>query len=176
MKRQIKYLIIGFTSNVLIFAIGWWQNRLIEMIIILVSFFYFRSKWDKQYHSYHCFWVSLIVFYLIGRLSYNIGLSILIETITAYLITLISYHVKDYFDNKKELKKLNTKPKIKITRGMNKDLLYKMCADNYLNEEETKLMIYYYCDKMKLDAISIKLNYSEITIKRKKSELLKRLD
>ena len=36
----------------------------------------------------------------------------------------------------------------------------KICEENNLNELETMILIYYYCDRLSLTAISYKINYS----------------
>ena len=81
--------------------------------------------------------------------------------IFTYIINVVSFYVRDYLDLKDKFKA----KKVEITKGMNKDKLLEICEQNDLNELETNILTYFYCDRMSLTAISYKVNYILIIIK-----------
>ena len=58
---------------------------------------------------------------------------------------------------------------------MNRDVLLNICKENKLNEMETQILVYYYCDKISLTAISYKVNYSYDYVAELKSKIIKKI-
>lgn len=78
------------------------------MIIIIPCFFYFRSKFEKQFHAsdgWRCTLYTIIIFTIVSIISPNISISIILIVILTYFINLTSYYVRDYLDIKYPKKK-----------------------------------------------------------------------
>lgn len=149
-------------------ALGWYFNHLIEIIIIIPLFFWFRSKYTKTFHAntmWLCTAYTLTMFTIIVLLAQPITLSIFFTIILCYITTETLYYIKDYLD-------LLKVKKFQIYRGMPKDILENKCKMYNLTDVETKIMIHFYCDKLKLFQIANILNYSEIRVSQIKKVIL----
>ena len=148
--------------------LGWYFNHLIEIIITIPLFFYFRSKYTKTFHAntiWHCTAFTLIMFLIISLLSQPIAISICLTIILSFVNTEVLHHIKIYLDFLKV-------KKFQMYRGMPKDILRDKCEIFKLDEIETNVLIYFYCDKLKLWEIANILNYSEIRISQIKKDAL----
>ena len=157
-----------------IFLFAWFNNCILEMCIIIPCFFYFRKKFEKQYHArttWLCTFYTLIVFYIVSNISPNLAISVILIIFFTYTINDISFYVRDYLDLRDRFRA----KKIEITKGMNKDKLLEICKDNDFNELQTQILIYYYCDRYSLTAISYKVNYSYDYVAELKSKLIKKV-
>ena len=179
MKLKTKLLLKGLLHALLqftaIFTFAWFYNCILEMLIIYICFFLFRTKFEKQYHApttWLCTIYTFIVFFLVSNITPKIHFSIILIVLFTYCINQISFYVRDYLDLKDRFKAT----KIKITKGMNKDALIKICNEHNLNELQTNILIYYYCDRLSLTAISYKVNYSYDYVASLKSQIIKKLN
>ena len=159
-KVKIFYSVIGILELLLIFAIAWLFDRFIEMLIIVPLFFIFRSKYEKQFHAetlLQCATLSVIVIGLITALVPSKNISILVSVFVPYLITLLSYYVKDYIDKEKLLsKKLES-------------MTFEEMKERFTNYTEYDLKaVYEYINRgNKLaDNIAMKYNYSTRQLQR----------
>ena len=113
MKYQIKlkikflaYYLLGIATMIVIALIAYLNNRLVETSITMVLFFVFKGLFDKQYHCKSllmCSLVSVIVFTFVSLLELKLSISILSSVIITFMINLISYYVRDYFDNRDKM-------------------------------------------------------------------------
>ena len=108
-KIFLKALFHSILQFSLIFAFAWFYGHFFEMIIIYCCFFFFRTKFDKQYHAtriWLCTLYTIVIFYVISIIAPSKGISIILIILFTFLINTISYYVRDYLDirNKKKLK------------------------------------------------------------------------
>ena len=92
-------------------------------------------------------------------------------TYFTYFINLMSFHIREYLDLRDRFRA----KKIEITKGMNKDKLLEICEWNNLNELETKILTYFYCDRLSLTAISYKVDYSYDYVAELKGKIIKKI-
>ena len=113
----------------LVFFFGWFHNRLLEIFIITGCFFYFRSKFEKQFHAsttWKCTIYTITIFYIISLISPQLSISILLIVLFCYLINLTSYYVRDYLDIKHPKKK---------KRNTNRQEIINILGETNLNED-----------------------------------------
>lgn len=173
-KMICKGLFHSLLQFLLIFSFAWYNSCLFEMAIIYICFFYFRTRFEKQFHAsttWLCTLYTIIIFYIVSNISPNKSISILLIISFTYFINLMSFYVRDYLDLRDRFKA----KKITITRGMNKDKLLEICAFNNLNELETKILTYFYCDRLSLTAISYKVDYSYDYVAELKGKIIKKI-
>lgn len=117
-KLRLKffmYHLLGIVTLFTILIISWLSDRLFEMIVVVLGFYLFRSLFGKQYHSkslLNCSFVSIVVFTIISNIVMEFSVSILCSIVLSFLVTYISYLVRDYIDDKiliKELRKTDSK-------------------------------------------------------------------
>lgn len=176
LKRKIflKGMFHTFLQLSFVMLFGFFNKCLLEMAIIYVCFFIFRSKFEKQYHArttWLCTLYTIIIFYLVSNISPNKSLSIVLIVLFTYLINDISFYVRDYLDLKDRFKSSQKD----IKKGIDKYELLKICQDNNLTKLETDILIYYYCDRLSLTAISYKVNYSYDYVAELKSKIIKKI-
>ena len=108
--RKLKYFIhslIQFGSAILL---GWYFDRLINILITIPLFFIFRRKYDKTYHARcvnECTIQTLFMLFIMCQLNVSISLSILLTILITYVDTEILYHLQDYIDLKEIVRKIN---------------------------------------------------------------------
>ena len=107
-KVKLFYSVVGIVEILAILFVGWINNRLLEVCIIVTLFFIFRSMYEKQWHAetlLKCATYSVIVFFFISIAVPSKNISIMISVLVPFLMTFISYHVTNYFDTLQKLKK-----------------------------------------------------------------------
>ena len=107
-KIKILYDILGIIEIALIYLIAWFNSRLLEVSIIIPLFFIYRSKYEKQWHAetlFKCACYSVVLFFFITLFIPSKNISIFCSVFMPYIITKISYYVKDYNDKNKLLTK-----------------------------------------------------------------------
>ena len=123
-RRRIKrYLgwLLGIITLATALFFAYYKDRLIETSISIILFYVFRRLFEKQWHAsstYMCFFVTSIVLIIIVNAELKLSTSIFFSVIITFVLTIISYYVKDYYDNKiklKYIKKMNTKAIANLT-------------------------------------------------------------
>ena len=108
--KFISYSLLGIFTLALILGIAYLNNRFIETSITAMTFFIFRKLFEKQYHSKSlllCSAISIIVFTIVSLIELPLNISILFSIVIAFIITTISYFVKDYLDSLEKLKQVS---------------------------------------------------------------------
>ena len=178
MKLRNKLILKGLFHSLLqliaILSFAMFNECILEMLIIYICFFIFRSTFEKQYHApttWLCTLYTFIVFFIVSLITPDIKVSIILIICFTYFINKMSFYVRDYLDLKDKFKA----SKVKITKEMDKNKLLEICKLNNLTELETSILVYFYCDRLSLTIISYKLNYSYDYIATLKSKIMKKL-
>lgn len=144
---------------------------ILELIIIVVSFFIFRKIFGKCYHAnsvIKCTTLSALVFVIATRLSLPLWMStlcnVLIGCLVAYTMYVMYYFVK-----------FTTMTGITIHKGMCLEDLNSLCDLYNVNEIDKTILVEYYVNRKRLDTIAYKLNYSIEAVKKRKANILKKL-
>lgn len=178
MKLRNRLILKGLFHSLLqmlaIFTFAWFNECIIEMAIIYICFFIFRQTFEKQFHAsttWLCTLYTFIVFYIVSLIAPDIKVSVILIICFTYFINKMSFYVRDYLD----LRDKYETSKLKISKGMEKEKLLLICQLNNLTDLETKILVYYYCDRLSLTIISHKLNYSYDYIASLKSKIIRKL-
>lgn len=167
-KLFLKGLFHSVLQFVMIFLFAIFHNCIFEMLIVYVCFFYFRTRFTKQFHaltSWGCTLITIVVYYLVSLWIPNKSYSLILIILFTYSINYISYAYRDYLDFIKI-------KKFKIYKGMNKATLINKCIIYELTDLETQVLTMYYCDRLKRWQIGNVLNYSEDNISKIKEKAL----
>lgn len=167
----IIYLLLAtayeLINILIILFVAFLNHSVIECLFILSSFLITKSVFGKPFHfdsAIKCFVVSNISYYILNRITFSVGISIIIPvSLGVGLSYIMSLFVK---------KKVETK----IYRGMNREALEEICKEHNLDDFETNLLIDYYCHKMSLVKLAIKNNYSKDSIWKKKRSILMKVN
>lgn len=174
LKINAKCIINTLIQIICIFTFAWFNDCIFEMSIIYVCFFVFRRNFEKQFHAkttWLCTLYTIIVFYIVSLITPSKSISILLIIGFTYFINKISFYVRDYLDLKDKFKA----SKIEITKGMAKNKLLGICELNNLNELETNILVYFYCDRLSLTVISHKIGYSYDYVAELKSKIIRKI-
>lgn len=123
MKLKNKIILKGLFHSILQFIclilFGIFNDCIFEMLVLYVCFFYFRTRFDKQYHaltSWGCTLITITVYYISSLIIPNKSVSLLLSILFTYCINYISYLYKNYLDNKDLINIKQNKPKKKSKR------------------------------------------------------------
>ena len=163
--KLILFTIIQYGGAILL---GILLNRLLQIIFFLPLFHIFRRKYAKTYHAsdfVQCTIHTFIMLIAVCLISLPLHISLIFIVLLSYITTDILYYLEDY------LQLLKAK-QLKISYGMNEELLIDKCKELNLSQLETDVLVMFYCRRMKRYEIGIKLNYSEDNISKIKSKAL----
>ena len=150
-----------FTVIVILF-IATLNDTFIECIFILSSFWINKGVFGKAFHlkkASTCFIVSSLSYYVLNRLTWNIGISFLIPIVLGISLSYITS------------KFMAMKENLYLHRGMSEESFYKLITKVTSNQEHIKICKMYYVDKESNVKIAMRFNYSEINIKKIKQNI-----
>lgn len=154
-----------FTLAVVIF-IAFLNDTPIECIIMLISFWLNKTAFGKPFHmksALSCFMVSNISYYCLNRITFSVGISLLISIVLGILLN----YVTSFFVKKNE-------NKFKLYRGMPltkfDTIMYEVTNLNSIDYEICKM---FYVDNYSEIKIASKLNYSISTIQKRRYKMIK---
>lgn len=174
-KRQEKafiiiYLLLSAIYELLnitvIIFVAFLNHTIIECLFILTSFLITKRVFGKPFHfnsATKCFIVSNLTYYILNRITFNIGISFVVPIILGVLLS----YVTSLFVKSKE--------DIKLFRGMEENKLKEICYEYNLNSLETNILIDFYSNRLSLVKLSLKYNYSKDAIWKKKKSALKKI-
>lgn len=168
MSNKLKYLISLLIEVVGIVTISLAYNRIVEFFVITPLMLFFRRKHSKTFHAetfIQCSVSTVILYYILARIGLPLEISIGLSVVLAYITTEVLFFIQDYKD-------LLGIKQVKIRVGMNKTILEEKCKLYNLTDIETKILIHFYCDKLKRWQIGNILNYSEDNISKIKAKAL----
>lgn len=138
MKLKNKLLIKGLFHSLLqftaIFLFSWLNDCIFEMLIIIVCFFIFRTKFEKQYHAlttWGCTFLTMIIFYIVSLITPEKSISIILVIIFTYMINKVSFYYRDYLD----IKNAKNEKVAKKKKNTNRQLIIDILGANNLDEE-----------------------------------------
>lgn len=170
-KIDLFYGILGFVELALIYFIAWFNERLLEVSIMIPLFFIYRKRWEKQFHAktlFKCATYSVILFAIISLTIPSKNISIFVSVFAPYFITFCSYHLRNYLDMQNLLsKKLESMTFKEMKERFTNLTDYEInCAYEYINRKINGRLA---------DNIAMKYGYStrhiQRIIKKMKDEL-----
>lgn len=180
--RKLKFTIHSLIQFGSAFLLGWYFDRLINILITIPLFFIFRRKYDKTYHARcvnECTIQTLVMLFILTQINVSIGLSILLTIIITYIDTEILYHLQDYIDLKGIVRKINEnktktfRQRILAVVPNNEAKIDKFCKDFAISElSET---IYLYLNNT-IEETSEILQISTVTVNRRIKKFLKTVE
>lgn len=156
------FWLYNFFSVFVILFIGSLNETFIECIFILSSFWINKGVFGKPFHlkkASTCFIVSSLSYYILNRLTWDIGISFLIPIILGIALSYITSKFMAIQEN------------LYLYKGMSEENFYKLISKVTSNEEHIKICKMYYVDKETNLKIALHFNYSEINIKKIKQNI-----
>lgn len=138
------------------------NETFIECIFILSSFWINKGVFGKAFHlkkASTCFIVSSLSYYILNRLTWNIGITFLIPIILGISLS----YITSKFMARKEC--------MYLYRGINENDFYNLINKVTSNKEHIEICKMYYVDKESNVKVAMKFNYSEINIKKIKQKI-----
>lgn len=146
LKYKLFNLSVNMAIFIAIFSFALLFGKLLECVIVLMSYFLLRYKFDKTFHHENmwvCFALSILMCWCMIAVTLPISISILSGIVVAMIDCYILYKVRDYFDIRNELREI-TKPK-----PLDKERLIELCKQHNYNELKTQMAIKFFIDKEK---------------------------
>ncbi|MDD2208560.1 MAG: hypothetical protein PHG03_04290 [Bacilli bacterium] len=153
-------------AGVSIILIAYLNSTVLECLIIITSFLVAYLSFGNKFscNSFFKFFLFYnFAFYVLNRITFSVGISLVIPIILGVMLAyfICTYLIKDIT--------------ITLYRGMEENKLRLTCINNKLNSFETNLLIDFYCNKLTLQDLSHKYNYSKDAIWKKKKSAIKKI-
>lgn len=161
----IFYLLWNLFTVFIILLFAKFNGTLIECILILSSFLINKTVFGKPFHmkrAIDCFIVSNLSYYILNRITTPLGISIFVPVFLGIFLSYITSKLVK--DNKQTLKRGMTEAEINY-------LLNKIDVDPI----DYKICKLFYVDRLSDVKIAMMLNYSEISIKKRKQKINNKL-
>jgi len=158
----VFFWLYNFFTVAIVLFIATLNDTFIECIFILSSFWINKGVFGKPFHlkkASTCFIVSSLSYYILNRLTFEIGISFLVPVILGISLS----YITSLFVARKE--------NIYLYRGMPIDDFYNLITKVTSNQEYINICKMYYIDKETIVKIAIMFNYSEIRIKQIKKKI-----
>lgn len=162
----VLFWLYNFFTIAVVLLIATLNHTFIECIFILSSFWINKGIFSKPLHlkkASHCFIVSSLSYYVLNRLTWNIGISFLIPVILGIALSYITARLMANHEN------------LYLHRGMSLDSFYTLITKVTNNEEHIEICKRFYVDKESNLKIALHFNYSEINIKKIKQNINKKI-
>lgn len=160
---------IFFISCIL--GIAFLFNKIIESIIMLISYLLYRSAFEKELHMptlEKCIKTTLSIFFISIMSLVPNEFSFVFPILFGFTICYVTYKIQDYLD-------YITKRNTKLYRGMTNDEFKNICEVCVLENEELKILYLYFVKKFKIWEIANELKYSESSIFKKKATAINKI-
>ena len=158
----ILFWLYNFFTVAVVLLIATLNETFIECIFILSSFWINKGVFGEPFHlkrASTCFVVSSLSYYILNRLTFEVGISFLVPVILGISLSYITSLL------------VARKENIYLYRGMPIDAFYDLITKVTSNEEHIEICKMYYIDKETNVKIAMKFNYSEINIKKIKQNI-----
>ena len=160
----VLFWLYNFFTVATVLFIATLNDTFIECIFILSSFWINKGVFGKPFHlkkASTCFIVSSLSYYILNRLTWNIGISFLVPIVLGISLSYITSLFMARHEN------------LYLHKGMSKESFYKLISQVTSNEEHIEICKRYYVDKESNLKIALRFNYSEINIKKIKQNINK---
>lgn len=160
----VLFWLYNFFTVAVVLFIATLNDTFIECIFILSSFWINKGVFGKPFHlkkASTCFIVSSLSYYILNRLTWNVGISFLVPVILGISLS----YITSLFMARRE--------NLYLHKGMSKESFYKLISQVTSNEEHIEICKRYYVDKESNLKIALHFNYSEINIKKIKQNINK---
>lgn len=160
----VLFWLYNFFTVAVVLFIATLNDTFIECIFILSSFWINKGVFGKPFHlkkASTCFIVSSLSYYILNRLTWNIGISFLIPIVLGISLS----YITSLFMARQE--------NLYLHKGMSKESFYNLITKVTKNEEHIEICKRYYVDKESNLKIALHFNYSEINIKKIKQSINK---
>lgn len=165
--RSVIHTVIQFGFIILL---GWYCDKLLNVLIIVPLFFIFRKQYTKVYHASTfllCTIYTICIFFVVILICLPIHLSILFSIILCFIMNEISHHIRLYIDFRKEYSKLNNKSKRDIILQYVKNderAIEKLC--NKIAQNKLSETVYLYLNNT-IEGVAEILDISPRTVNRR---------
>lgn len=184
-KFRLWKALINTAIFIAVFSFALLFGKFLESIIILISYFLLRYKFDKTFHHMNmwiCVALSILMCWCMIAITLPIQVSILSGILVALIDCYLLYKVKDYYDAKDnyteavaELEQLK-QPKVFNVDTCTKDELIQRCEELHFSNENKELAIMFFIEKIKQSEIADKLCVQEKTITTRKKRMKAKLN
>ena len=177
-RFRLFQLMINTVILIAVFSFALLIGRLLECIIILLSYFLLRYKFSKTYHSANmwvCVALSILMCWAMIAVTLPISVSILFSVMVALVDCYALYKIRDYFDNQSTLIEL-TKPKPFNVDTCTESELIERCQELHLSQENTELAVDFFIHKTKQSEIADRLFIDEKSVTMRKQRLKQKLN
>lgn len=150
----------------LIVFIAYLNGTIIECVFIISSFLITKKVFGTPFHfdsAIKCWIVSNITYYILNRITFNVGITFVIPIMLGITLSFIT---------SKFVKENNST----IYRGIPLEDFNELCKGKKLNKVEKGILKDFYCNKMSIDKLTFKYNYSRSAIFQHKAKALKKLE
>lgn len=178
----IKYKLFNLSINmaifIAIFSFALLFGKLLECVIVLMSYFLLRYKFDKTFHHENmwvCIALSILMCWCMIAVTLPISISILSGIVVAMIDCYILYKVRDYFDIRNELREI-TKPKPFNVDTCTETELLERCRELHLSQENTEIAVELFIRKTKHSVLADKYCIGEKSMTLKKCRLKSKLN
>ena len=162
----VLFWLYNFFTIAAVLFIATLNETFIECIFILSSFWINKGVFGKPFHlkkASTCFIVSSLSYYVLNRLTWEIGTSFIIPVILGISLSYITSKFMAIQEN------------LYLHRGMSEESFYKLITKVTSNEEHIEICKMYYVNKESNLKIALHFNYSEINIKKIKQNINKKI-
>lgn len=178
----IRFRLFQLTINTVIliavFCFALLFGKMLECIIVLMSYFLLRYRFDKTFHSANmwvCVALSILMCWGMIAVTLPISISILSGIVIAMIDCYILYIVRDYFDIRSNLMETIKLKSFNVDTCTEAELLER-CREVHLSQENTELAIEFFIKKTKQSDLADKLCINEKSVQIRKKRLRKKLN
>lgn len=177
-RFRLFQLMINTVILIAVFSFALLFCKVLECVVILLSYFLLRYKFDKTFHSANmwvCVGLSILMCWVMIAVTLPISVSILSSVMVALVDCYALYKIRDYFDMRNQVIEL-TVPKPFNVDACTETELRKRCAELRLSKENTELAIDFFIHKTKQSVIADRLCVDEKSITMRKQRLKQKLN
>lgn len=166
---SIFYWILSIAQLAIIIFIGYFHDRLLEVLTMIPLFFIFRRQYDKQFHAstlWKCSLYSIAIFYFVSLFPLNKSLSLFTSIILMLILTFISYHLRNYLDylNLKKRKLTNRDRILKVLDNhIDEDYIEEFCTKNGMTYKMSETIYLYLNNTLEETASILEVDMSTIS-------------
>lgn len=177
-RFRLFQLMINTVILIAVFSFALLFGKVLECVIILLSYFLLRYKFDKTFHSanmWTCVALSILMCWVMIAVTLPISVSILSSVMVALIDCYALYKIRDYFDMRNQIIELTAPKPFNVNTCTEVELLER-CQELRLSEENTELAIEFFIRKTKQSLIADRLYVDEPSIARRKLRLKQKLN